>query len=82
MNKLMFQEKYSVRRLNGFGLVDGETMERLWSYLRKFSRITKEMTPAHRIEQLSYALSHYSCRKTIGLRKSCIIFWLFYNSLK
>ncbi|KAK6321845.1 hypothetical protein J4Q44_G00088210 [Coregonus suidteri] len=28
-------------------------MERLWSYLRKFGKITKEMTPSHRVALLT-----------------------------
>ena len=31
----------------GIGLSDGEVMERLWSYLRRFGRMTKEMHPSH-----------------------------------
>jgi Kyakuja-Dileera-Zisupton transposase len=63
-----FQVKYGVTRANLFGLCDGEGMERLWSYLRPFSRITKEMTPSHRIDLLTDALLHYAQRKknTIG----------------
>jgi len=57
--------------MKGFGLVDGETMERMWSYLRMFSKITKEMTPGHRIEQLSHALLHYSYRKIMSLGELC-----------
>ena len=44
---------YSPRRCKGIGLSDGEGMERLWSYLRRFSRMTKEMRPAHHIDVLS-----------------------------
>ena len=43
----------------GTGLSDGETMERLWSYLRRFSRMTKEMRPSHRIDVLTSALVYY-----------------------
>lgn len=28
---------------DGFALSDGETCERLWSFMRRFSRMTKEM---------------------------------------
>ena len=35
-------------------------MERLWSYLRRFSRMTKEMRPAHRTNILSHALLYYT----------------------
>ena len=38
---------YSPQRCEGFGLSDGEVMECLWSYLRRFSRMTTEMRPAH-----------------------------------
>ena len=44
------QMLYSPIRSNGVGLSDGEVMERLWSFLRRFSRMTKEMRPGHRVE--------------------------------
>ena len=44
------------------GLSDGETMERLWSYLRRFSRMTKEMRPSHRVDVLTSALVYYGIR--------------------
>ena len=59
----MFKVKNSIRRLDTFGLMDGELMERLWSYLRSFSKITKEMTPAHRTDLLSDALMHFGSKK-------------------
>jgi len=58
--------------MEGFGLFDGETMERMWSYLRCFSKITKEMTPSHRIEQLTHALLHYTRRKIFTMSKLCV----------
>ncbi|KAJ8332550.1 hypothetical protein SKAU_G00423390 [Synaphobranchus kaupii] len=48
------------RYREGTGLADGEQSERLWSYLRKFGKITKEMTPSHRSDLLTDALLHYS----------------------
>ncbi|XP_066934117.1 uncharacterized protein [Clytia hemisphaerica] len=57
------QVKNSIRRLDSFGLMDGEHMERLWSYLRSFSKITKEITPAHRTDLLSDALMHFGSKK-------------------
>ena len=54
------QLKFSPRNKPGFGMTDGEVVERLWSYLRRFARMTKEMRPAHRIDVLSDALFHYS----------------------
>uniref|UniRef100_A0A7M5XEG6 Uncharacterized protein n=1 Tax=Clytia hemisphaerica TaxID=252671 RepID=A0A7M5XEG6_9CNID len=63
------QVKNSIRRLETFGLMDGELMERLWSYLRSFSKITKEMTPAHRTDLLSDALLHFGSKKMSGIGK-------------
>ena len=39
-----------------FELSDGEVMERLWSHMRYFSGMTKEMRLAHRIDVLTDAL--------------------------
>ena len=50
-------------RSGGVGLSDGEVMERLWSYLRCFSRMTKEMQPAHRTDVLVHAFVCYGIRK-------------------
>ena len=54
--------------MEGIGLSDGEVMERLWSYLRRFTRMTKEMRPAHRIDVLTHALVYYgmTTKKKIG----------------
>ena len=54
------QVAYSGKRLEGFGLSDGEVMERLWSYLRPTSKITKEMTPSHRVDTVTDLLVHYA----------------------
>ena len=40
---------------SGSGLADGEQMERLWSYLHKFRKLSKEMTPSHRVDTLTYS---------------------------
>ncbi|XP_066281363.1 uncharacterized protein [Branchiostoma lanceolatum] len=61
------QVKYSTRRLSGYGLTDGEGTERLWSALRPFSRMTKEMSPDHRVDKLTDALRHYSRRKVVDI---------------
>ena len=81
---------FGPRRCEGIGLSDGETMERLWSYLRRFSRMTKEMRPSHRIDVLSSALVYYgmqtkeklgvsSCRVLSRLFTVCAFFRLFTN---
>ena len=61
--------KYSVRWSDGFGLTDGEEMERLWAYLRRFSFITKEMTAVHRRDLLTDALLHYAKKKNSNIGK-------------
>ena len=38
---------------------DEETMERLWSYLCRFSHMTKEMRASHRTDVLTSALLFY-----------------------
>lgn len=53
--------------LEGIGLVDGELMERLWSYLRSFNKITKEMTAENRILLLSEALLYFGRRKMLKI---------------
>lgn len=64
----------------GFGLTDGEVMERLWSFLRRFSKMTKEMRPSHRVDILTDALLYYGKRSaknlsmfTYTIRWVCII---------
>ena len=56
---MCLQLLYSPLRCKGIGLSDGEVMERLWSYLRRFSRMSKEMRPSHRIDILTSALLYY-----------------------
>ena len=75
------QVLYSPRQCEGLGLSDGEVMERLWSYLRRFSRMTKEMRPAHRLDVLSHALLYYAFTSKQKLRKrpSFICFLMYYN---
>ena len=46
-------------RCEGIGPSDGEVMECLWSYLRCFDRMTKEMRLAHRTDVLVHALVYY-----------------------
>ena len=51
--------KFYPRNIDGFGLTDVENVERLRSYLGRFSKMTKEMSSSNRIDLLSDALSHY-----------------------
>ena len=50
---------------------DGEVMERLWSYLRPTGKITKEMTPAHRVDTLTDFLIHFARKSISALGKCC-----------
>lgn len=59
--------KYGPKRCKGIGLSDGEATERLWSYLRRFSAITKEMTASNRINTLTLCLLHYMERSKAKL---------------
>lgn len=52
---------------------DGETMERLWSYLRRYARMTR---PAHRIDVLSSALIYYGMQTKEKLGEQ---FWVLAN---
>lgn len=65
---LSYQVLYAPLQCDGFGLSDGEVMERLWSYLRRFSRMTKEMRPSHRTDVLVHALLYYGymSKKKLG----------------
>jgi hypothetical protein len=42
------QVEYSPRYLTGFGLTDGEGIERFWSYLGDFTKLTRGMTKTNR----------------------------------
>lgn len=61
-HKMACQVIYNPRRQKGLGLTDGECVERLWSYLGKFSNISKEMTPENRTDLLVDGLLHYGKR--------------------
>ena len=63
------QIQFGPMRCEGVGMSDGDVMERLWSYLRCFSKMTKEMRPAHRIDVLTHALVYYGIKKKKKLGK-------------
>ncbi len=74
------QIKYNPRNMTGFGLSDGEVVERLWSYLRRFAAMTKEMHPSHRTNVLNDALVYYGqksasklCKWTIYIYRLTIV---------
>lgn len=56
-------------------------MERLWSYLRPTSKITKEMTPSHRVDTLTDFLVHYAKKSisNIGVLSHNLFFEVIYE---
>ena len=48
-------------------------MERLWSFLGRFARMSKEMSSANRVDLLSDALSHYCKLKLEKLGKEAVL---------
>ncbi len=76
---LTIKLKYSPRNLEGYGLTDGEVVERLWAYLRRFARMTKEMRPSHRVDVLTDALLYYSNQSVKRLRQSHITMLIMIN---
>ena len=65
----------SARYQTGFGLTDVEVLERLWSFLRRFSKMTKEMRAAHRVDVLTDAL--FYCSQLASENLSKIISYIF-----
>ena len=58
------------RNKDGFALSDGEVCERLW---RRFSCMTKEMRPSHRIDILTDALLHFARLTVVSLSKGLLV---------
>ncbi|KAE8199461.1 hypothetical protein A4X06_0g5491 [Tilletia controversa] len=56
------QLKYSPRRTAGFGLTDGEALERLWSALSDLVSLTRHMSAADRLSTLSSRLGYLSSK--------------------
>ena len=77
---ILLQLQYSPRRIVDFGLSDGEQLERLWSFLRRFSKMTKEMRPSHRIDVLSDAILHYGrqCKDNLGKLRFILLTFKFF----
>ena len=63
------QHQFSPRNVEDFGLTDGENVERLWSYLGCFARMTKKMSSGNRVDLLTDALSHNCKQKQTKLGK-------------
>ena len=65
--------KYSPRKTPNVGLTDGERVERLWSFMCQFAKITKEMSADERHDVLTDA--------AICTMVNCFVpFGKFYNN--
>ncbi|KAI8136647.1 hypothetical protein BJV82DRAFT_675806 [Fennellomyces sp. T-0311] len=64
------QVKNNPRYLESFGLVDREGLERLWSYLKGFVSITRQMSSERRILTLSHALAHFKAKRIASMASS------------
>ena len=74
--------KYSPRKTSNVGLTDGEGVERLWSFMRHFAKITKKMSADKRDDVLTDAALHYGEHVLSYLGKFIIIIiWRVYQSL-
>ena len=51
-------------------IVVTDPLERLWSYLRRFSKMTKDMCPSHRVDVLTDSLLYYSKLASDNLSES------------
>ncbi|KAK0533416.1 hypothetical protein OC835_003018 [Tilletia horrida] len=56
------QLKFSPRRCKGFGLTDGESLERLWAALSNLVSLTRSMSAVHRRQSLSTRLERLCYR--------------------
>ncbi|CAK8687258.1 unnamed protein product [Clavelina lepadiformis] len=71
-NKYGSAKQFNPKFRDGFGLTDGETVERLWAYLRGFNKISKEMKPEHRTGLLTDGLIHYGRKIKKNVGKPCL----------
>ncbi|KAI9495498.1 hypothetical protein BDB00DRAFT_954247 [Zychaea mexicana] len=61
------QVDYHPRFISGFGLTDGEGLERLWSYLGGFVSMTRQMSAKRRLFVLHHAIGHSKAKTTINM---------------
>lgn len=72
------QLKFNPRYLEGWGLINGEGMERLWSYLNGFVSMTRQMSAKRRMITLNDGIHHYKDKHIISLRKNVVLLLLIY----
>ena len=56
------QVTYHPRTCDGLGLSDGESLERLWSFLNGYVSSTKYMSPENRMLMLTLGLDYYTSK--------------------
>jgi hypothetical protein len=61
------QSKFSLNFVRGWARVDGEGIERVWSFLNSFAGATHEMTGDGRHDALDFQAGASNFRKIIGL---------------
>lgn len=59
--------KWSFNYLPGVGMTDGEAPERIWSILNLLAMRTREMSPGHRHDTLSFFFSDLNVRRVHGI---------------
>jgi hypothetical protein len=75
------QKVYHPRTVESVGLTDGESLERLWSYLGKFVNITKYMKSNHRLDILEMALEYIYQKSIKKLGINLFKLYLFFISI-
>ncbi|GBC40564.2 hypothetical protein GLOIN_2v1886648 [Rhizophagus irregularis DAOM 181602=DAOM 197198] len=70
------QLNYHPRACNSIGLTDGESLERLWSYLGRFSSTTRYMRPHHRLDILEKGIQHIKMEQMHGIDESKILYYI------
>ena len=73
------QQKYHPRIIKSLGLTDGESVERLWSYLGKFANTTKHMKSGHRLDIIGMALEHLYQKSVEKLGMNFILLVISYT---
>ncbi|KAK6181329.1 hypothetical protein SNE40_009207 [Patella caerulea] len=72
-HNMQCQLNYGQRFVEETGTTDGEGIERLWSYLRRFKSITKEMSYDNRSDLLTESLLHHSDKVISNIGKRLFV---------
>ena len=70
-HKFSCQVRYNPRYIEGFGMTDGEGMERFWLHLSGYVKLTRTMTRANREMTLLEGVRNFCDQKmeSIGMLK-------------